>query len=128
MQPRFTFRAPPIPSPNAPIAASPDKDGTGNFIDHPARVARIVAGQGGGNIAVAAAYPHDTVENTGVTDGEIRSRVRSRDAGARGCARTGPGDRRRDERRRDHRNRVAVAGPTARLVYLAQTGSTALRR
>ncbi|HMW44833.1 MAG TPA: HD domain-containing protein, partial [Solirubrobacterales bacterium] len=97
----------------------PDKDGTGNFIDHPARVARIVAGQGGGNIAVAAAYLHDTVENTGVTDGEIEAAF-------------GPGMRElvaalgqdpeiddRDERRRDHRNRVAVAGPTARLVYLA---------
>lgn len=97
----------------------PGKHGAGAFIEHPCQVARITAIHGGDEVAEAAAYLHDTVEKADVEPAEIEARF-------------GPGMRDlvlvlgqdpdisdRTERRVDHRDRVARAGETARLVYLA---------
>ena len=97
----------------------PGRYGVGEFIDHPARVARIAVAHGGDETAEAAAYLHDTVEKTDATPAEIEQAF-----GAELCELVltlgqDPSIDDRAERRADHRRRVAGADQAARLVYLA---------
>lgn len=100
-------------------AGQPGKYGHGEFIDHPARVARIVARAGGDELAVAGAYLHDVLEHTGTSRTELETRF-------------GPGlvllveslsqDRSLDDRelrREEHRQRICWAGSRAQLVWMA---------
>lgn len=118
--------APPLHLPGAAFSfaerahrGQPGRYGAGEFIDHPARVARIAVQNGGDDVAEAAAYLHDTIEKTDVTAEVIEAQF-------------GPEMRElvvalgqdaeipdRAERRADHRHRVVTAGNTARLVYLS---------
>lgn len=97
----------------------PGKHGRGSFIDHPARVARIVSHHGGDEIAIAAAYLHDTIEKTDVTLEEIE---RTFGRQLRDLVLTlshDPAIEDPELRRDEHRRRVAAAGPDAQLIRLA---------
>lgn len=48
-----------------------DKSGR-NYIEHPARVAGIAAARGGSETIVAAAWLHDTLEDTNITEQTLR--------------------------------------------------------
>jgi enoyl-CoA hydratase len=96
-----------------------DRHGSGAFIEHPARVARIVVEHGGDEVAEAAAYLHDTVENTDTTAEEIEAGFGPDMRDLVVALGQDPAVSDRAERRVDHRHRVAAAGETARLVYLA---------
>lgn len=95
------------------------RHGEGDFIEHPARVARIAVEHGGDDVAEAAAYLHDTVEKADVSPERIEEifgpdmRVLVLTLGQ------DPEIEDRAERRADHRHRVATGGDTARLVYLS---------
>jgi len=45
------------------------------YIDHPRAVAQIVQDAGGSEIAVAAAYVHDVLEDTAVTEEQLRAEL-----------------------------------------------------
>ena len=96
-----------------------DRHGGGDFIEHPARVARITVRHGGDDVAEAAAYLHDTVEKADTTAEEIEATFGPgmRDLVVALGQDPSIGDR--ADRRADHRHRVAIAGEAARLVYLA---------
>ncbi len=96
-----------------------DKHGTGEFIRHPARVARIVNEHGGDEFAEAAAYLHDTVEKSEITAEEIDEMFGTGMRDLVLALGQDPAISDRAERRADHRRRVALAGETARLVYLS---------
>ncbi|MCO5315713.1 MAG: enoyl-CoA hydratase-related protein [Solirubrobacterales bacterium] len=97
----------------------PGKYGRGRFMEHPARVARTTASFGGDEIAVAAAYLHDTLEHSDVTPEEVGAAfgpdlrelvlTLSNDSAISDL----------DDSRADHRRRIATAGRTAQLVWLA---------
>lgn len=95
------------------------RHGEGEFIEHPARVARIVVEHGGDEFAEAAAYLHDTVEKSDVGPERIEAVFgpEMRDLVLTLGQDPSIGDR--AERRADHRRRVADGGVTAQLVYLA---------
>jgi len=97
----------------------PGRHGKGDFIDHPSRVARITAANGGDDVAEAAAYLHDTVEKADVSAEEIEARFGSELRDLVIALGQDPEIEDRAERRADHRHRVAMAGDTARLVYLS---------
>lgn len=97
----------------------PGRYGTGEFIDHPVRVARIVAQHDGDEIAEAAAYLHDTVEKSEVTAPEIEASFGPAMRDLVVVLGQDPAIGDRAERRADHRHRVATADEVARLVYLA---------
>lgn len=89
------------------------------FIEHPSRVARITVAHGGDQQAEAAAYLHDTVEKTAVTADGIEARFGPEMREVVVALGQDPAIEDRAERRADHRRRVAAAGPSVRLVYLA---------
>lgn len=107
----------------------PGKYGRGDFIEHPAAVARVAAENGGDEIAVAAAYLHDTIEKGDATAAvielefgpEVRRLVENLTVDPE------IGDR--IARRAEHRRRVAGTDERTRLVWLAdrQAGIEALR-
>lgn len=96
-----------------------DRHGGGDFIEHPARVARITIRHGGDEWAEAAAYLHDTVEKADTTPEEIEAAFGPGMGELVVALGQDPAITDRAERRADHRHRVAIAGQTARLVYLA---------
>lgn len=95
------------------------RHGDGDFIEHPIRVARITVEHGGGDLAAAAAYLHDTVEKAGASPEEIEVAFGPEMRELVVALGQDPTIGDRAERRADHRHRVAIAGETARLVYLA---------
>jgi enoyl-CoA hydratase len=97
----------------------PGRHGKGEFIDHPSRVARITVANGGDDVAEAAAYLHDTVEKADVSADEIEAIFGGELRELVVALGQDPAIEDRAERRADHRHRVAVAGDTARLVYLS---------
>jgi len=97
----------------------PDKHGNGLFIDHPCRVARITVEHGGGEVAEAAAYLHDTVEKASVSEREIEAAFGPEMRELVVALGQDPSIDDRAERRADHRHRVATSSETARLVYLS---------
>ena len=97
----------------------PGRYDVGEFIDHPTRVARIVAEHGGDETAEAAAYLHDTVEKTATTPAEIEAAFGPAMRELVLALGQDPAIGDRGERRADHRRRVAGADRTAQLVYLA---------
>jgi enoyl-CoA hydratase len=97
----------------------PGRYGAGEFIDHPARVARVAVEHGGDETAEAAAYLHDTVEKTETTPAEIEAAFGPEMRDLVLVLGQDPAIGDRGERRADHRRRVAGADQTARLVYLA---------
>lgn len=118
--------APPLYVPGAAYAfaervhrGQSDNHGRGDFIDHPSRVARITVRHGGGDEAEAAAYLHDTVEKGRATEEEIEANFGPAMRELVLALGQDPSINDRAERRADHRHRVAVAGETARLVYLS---------
>ena len=96
-----------------------DRHGGGDFIEHPSRVARIAVEHGGDDLAEAAAYLHDTVEKADTTPEEIEAAFDPEMRDLVEALGQDPGIGDRASRRADHRHRVAIAGETARLVYLA---------
>lgn len=97
----------------------PGRHGVGDFIEHPARVARIAVENGGDDVAEAAAYLHDTVEKGDITADQIESTFGPQMRDLVLALGQDPEIEDRAERRADHRHRVAVAGEEARLVYLS---------
>ena len=93
--------------------------GEGDFIEHPARVARIAVQHGGDDVAEAAAYLHDTVEKSDVTPDRIEEEFGPELRDLVLTLGQDPAIEDRAERRDDPRRRVAGGGGTARLVYLS---------
>lgn len=100
-------------------AGRPGKYGRGEFIDHPARVARITARSGGDDLAVAAAYLHDTLEHSAATREEIEATFGPELAGLVVTLSQDPAIPDREARREDHRQRIATAGSREQLVWMA---------
>ncbi len=97
----------------------PGRHGEGDFIDHPARVARIAVRYGGDDLAEAAAYLHDTVEKSEVTAEQLEVEFGPEMRDLVLTLGQDPAIGERAERRADHRRRVAGADRTSLLVYLA---------
>ena len=95
------------------------KDGTSPYIGHPLAVAERLAAAGLDEPTVAAAILHDVVEDSDLGVGEIVERF-GVEIGELVSALT---DDRTiedyEERKREHRERVAAAGPRAAAIYAA---------
>jgi len=118
--------APPLHLPGAAFSfaeqahrGQPGRYGRGDFIDHPARVAEIVARHGGDDTAVAAAYLHDTIEKTSTTPAGIEEAFGPEIRDLVLALSQDPDIADPKKRRSDHRQRVKDAGYQARLVYLS---------
>lgn len=95
------------------------KHGSDEFIEHPAKVARITVRFGGDEVAAAAAYLHDTVEKSDVTAEEIETAFGPEMRELVVSLGQDPGLKDSSERRADHRHRVSISGERVRLVYLS---------
>lgn len=118
--------APPLHLPGAAFsfadrahAGQPGKFGHGRFIDHPARVARIVARTGGDELAVAGAYLHDVLEHTETGRAELEEKFGPElavlvESLSQDRSLADP-----DLRREEHRQRICWAGSRAQLIWMA---------
>ncbi len=97
----------------------PGRYGRGRFIDHPSRVAALTAAAGGDEVAVAAAYLHDTVEKAGVSLSEIGDAFGPDVRDLVEALSQDPDIGDREARRSEHRDRVVAADGRARQVWLA---------
>jgi (p)ppGpp synthase/HD superfamily hydrolase len=100
--------------------AGQSRKATGNsYLRHVAAVAEVLAGAGFDDEVVAAALLHDVVEHTSLQPGEVRERFGPR-VGAMVEAMT---DREQiddwEERKAEHRSRIAEAGRDAIAIYAA---------
>jgi guanosine-3',5'-bis(diphosphate) 3'-pyrophosphohydrolase len=95
------------------------KDGVSPYIGHPMAVAERLAAAGLDEATVAAAILHDVVEDSELTVGEIVERF---GVGVGELVSALTDDRTitdYEERKREHRARVAAAGPRAAAIYAA---------
>ena len=97
----------------------PGKDGRSPYIHHPLAVAERLAREGHDEATLAAAILHDVVERSGLGLGEVVARFGA-EVGELVSALTD--DRSISDyeaRKREHRERVARAGPGAAAIYAA---------
>jgi len=95
------------------------KYGRGEFTDHPARVAWIVAGAGGDDLAVVAAYLHDTLEHSDTGTAELEAAFGGEVTDLVVTLSQDPAIEDREARREEHRQRIASACSRAQLVWMA---------
>jgi len=100
-------------------AGQPGKYGRGRFLDHPARVAGITARHGGDDLAVTAAYLHDTLEHSDAGPDEISDRFGAGTTELVKLLSHDPSIEDRSDRCREHRERITGAGGRAGLVWVA---------
>ena len=93
-----------------------DRYGLGAFIDHPVSVADLVKGFGDPQIETAA-YLHDTIEKTEVTQAELEREFGPEMLDLVMVLSQDPEIEDRVERRKDHRERIRNAGWKAQVVY-----------
>jgi len=110
------------------LAAAHDAHGgqtrdTGNgemqFIEHPLAVAELLAQHGCEDEVLAASLLHDTVENTATEVDDLRERFGDEVAGLVGALTEDEGIASYEERKEEHRRRVAAAGRRAQAVFAA---------
>lgn len=89
------------------------------FIDHPLAVAERLAEEGFRDEVVAAGLLHDVVEHAGVELPTVRERFGEEVAGLVEAMTEDEAIEAYEERKEEHRNRVAAAGPEARAVFTA---------
>ena len=88
-------------------------------IDHPARVAELLADRGFDADVLAAALLHDTVEDTGVELDEVECRFGSRVGELVGAMTEDESFEPYERRKAEHRARVAAAGRAVSAIYAA---------
>ncbi len=93
------------------------KDGRA-FIDHPVRVARLLASRGYDEEVLAAGLLHDVVEDTPITLSEVRERFGARVAELVACV-TENHELPASERRRAYRDRLRRSPHAARAICAA---------
>lgn len=99
------------------------------LLDHLTAVAERVAAEGYDDEALAAALLHDAVEREALELGEVRERFGAEVAGIVAALTEDASIEDYEERKEEHRRRVAEAGPEARAVFAAdKTVNVALLR
>ncbi|HEX8689107.1 MAG TPA: HD domain-containing protein [Solirubrobacterales bacterium] len=89
------------------------------FIEHPLAVAERLAEEGFGEEVLAAALLHDVVEHAEVAHAELERRFGERVAGLVAAMTEEETIERYQDRKEEHRRRVAAAGPDARAIFTA---------
>jgi len=89
------------------------------FIEHPLAVAEHLANEGFGDEVVAAGLLHDVVEHAGVSLEELRERFGDEVADLVGVLTESEAIGPYEERKGEHRDRVAAAGREAHAVFTA---------
>ena len=89
------------------------------FIEHPLAVAEHLAGEGFGEEVVAAGLLHDVVEHAGLELEDVRRRFGDEVADLVGVLTESEGIGPYEERKGEHRERVAAAGREAHAVFTA---------
>lgn len=89
------------------------------FIDHPLAVAEHLAGEGFGEEVVAAGLLHDVVEHADVELSQLRERFGDEVAELVGVLTESDTIESYEERKEEHRERVAGAGPAAHAIFTA---------
>ena len=89
------------------------------FIEHPLTVAEHLAGEGFGDDVLAAALLHDVAEHAEVEPSQLRERFGDQVAELVGLLTESEAIESYEERKEEHRNRVAEAGPNARAIFTA---------
>jgi (p)ppGpp synthase/HD superfamily hydrolase len=89
------------------------------FLDHLTAVAERVAAEGYGDEALAAALLHDSVEREALAPGELRERFGPDVAEIVAALTEDDSIEDYEERKEEHRDRVAEARPEARAVFAA---------
>lgn len=89
------------------------------FVDHPMAVAERLAEHGFGDEVLAAALLHDVVEHTELAPDEVRERFGETVAGLVEALTEDESIEAYEERKEEHRERVAAAGPEARAIFAA---------
>jgi (p)ppGpp synthase/HD superfamily hydrolase len=89
------------------------------FIEHPLAVAERLAEEGFGDEILAAGLLHDAVEHAEVELSELARRYGEKVAGIVAAMTEDETIERYQERKEEHRGRVAAAGPDARAVFVA---------
>jgi (p)ppGpp synthase/HD superfamily hydrolase len=97
------------------------RNGSGGmpYVEHPIAVAALVEEQGYDEMAVAAALLHDVVEDSDTSLEELSEQFGSEVAGLVGALSDDESIESYRERKAEHRERVAVAGPEALAIYAA---------
>jgi guanosine-3',5'-bis(diphosphate) 3'-pyrophosphohydrolase len=89
------------------------------YIDHPVAVAELLEGRGFGEEVLAAALLHDVVEDSEIEVPEVRERFGDEVAGLVEALTEDETIEPYEERKEEHRRRVAAAGPEALAIYAA---------
>lgn len=89
------------------------------FVEHPLAVAEHLASEGFGDEVVAAGLLHDVVEHAGVELAELRDRFGNEVADLVGVLTESETIGAYEERKEEHRERVAAAGREAHAVFTA---------
>lgn len=89
------------------------------YIDHPLAVAEILLELGHGDETVAAALLHDVIEKSGIENGELRERFGDGTADLVEAMTEDPTIAEYEERKDEHRLRVANAGSEALAIFAA---------
>jgi len=89
------------------------------FIEHPLAVAEHLANEGFGDEVVAAGLLHDVVEHAGIALEELRERFGDEVADLVGVLTESEAIGPYEERKGEHRDRVAAAGQEAHAVFTA---------
>ncbi len=89
------------------------------FIDHPLAVAELLAEQDYPDAVLAAALLHDVTEHAGTGASELSARFGEEVAGLVSALTEDRGIEDYEERKEEHRDRVARAGPQARAIFAA---------
>jgi len=99
------------------------------FIEHPLAVAERVAEDGYSDPVLAAALLHDVVEHAEIEPAELRERFGEETAALVEALTEDATIPAYEERKREHRDRVAAAGPDARAIFAAdKTANVAVLR
>ena len=89
------------------------------FIEHPLAVAEHLAEEGFGDEVVAAGLLHDTIEHADVELPQLRERFGNEVADLVDLMTESEAIEPYEERKEEHRDRVAEAGPNARAIFTA---------
>ncbi|HSR95170.1 MAG TPA: HD domain-containing protein [Solirubrobacterales bacterium] len=89
------------------------------FIDHPLAVAELLAEQGYPEEVLAAALLHDVGEHAEMEPDSLRARFGDEVVGLVEAMTEDPAIADYEERKKEHRERVAEAGPEARAIFAA---------
>jgi (p)ppGpp synthase/HD superfamily hydrolase len=95
------------------------RNGSGGmpYVEHPVRVAALLDEHGHGDEVLAAALLHDVVEESETTLEELREQFGNEVAGMVGALTDDESVDSYRERKAEHRERVAAAGPGAHAIY-----------